>query len=233
MGPASVKWFISESERDLFSYETTVTLKFPEPELPEPAAPVTDGPGGGVDDGYFGDIIDQLNALIGDATSGTGAGASSTNAKWAWPVRGNHHINSGFGARVAPTKGASTFHQGIDIEATEGQSVYATRDGTITYAGAMSGYGNVIIIAHKSEQPVAGPYLTGDKRTAAGQTESRYGHLSSLVAAPGLQVKQGQLIGNAGHTGNVTGPHLHFELRRGLNGTALDPLPILLGIEQL
>lgn len=229
LGPANGKWFISESSRDLFSVESEITVQVPEPVLPEPDDPSDSGQNG-VDDNYFGassgsDDINDLLKNLQDAVSGVGSGAAG--GKWAWPVNGSHKINSGFGAKESIR---SKPHKGLDIAATEGQGIFATRAGVVNYVGFdSSGYGNWVAITH-SEAAATGPYLAGD-RPPAKSRESRYGHLSRIAVAKGVQVFQGQLIGFAGHTGDATGPHLHFELRETPDGNVVDPFPILTGLK--
>lgn len=114
-------------------------------------------------------------------------------------------ISSFFGRRHAPTKGASSFHKGIDIAAPAGTPVYAAADGVITVRESQRGYGNVVYIKHPDG------------------TETRYGHLSGFSDLPaGAQVRAGSLIGYVGSTGVSTGNHLHFEVRNAL-GQAVDP----------
>ncbi len=118
------------------------------------------------------------------------------------PVGGS--VNSGFGPREKPKPGASSNHKGVDLKASEGQSVKASADGVVSFAGEQRGYGNIVIIDH-----------TGDIQTA-------YAHLSSVKVNKDDDVKQGDIVGSAGQTGTATGPHLHFEVR--LNGTQVDPM---------
>jgi murein DD-endopeptidase MepM/ murein hydrolase activator NlpD len=118
------------------------------------------------------------------------------------PVDGS--VNSKFGPREKPTPGASSNHKGVDLKASQGQSVKASADGVVSFAGEQRGYGNIVIIDHN-----------GDIQTA-------YAHLSSIKLNKYDDVKQGDIIGNAGQTGTATGPHLHFEVRS--NGTQVDPM---------
>lgn len=122
------------------------------------------------------------------------------------PISGGR-ISSTFGRRSAPTKGASTNHQGIDWAVAKGTAVYASSGGTVTRAGWGSGYGYVVYIRHPDGK------------------ETRYAHLSKVLVSAGQTVKQGQKIALSGNTGRSTGSHLHFELR--INGTAVNPLKYL------
>jgi len=121
------------------------------------------------------------------------------------PVAGP--VTSPFGARTSPTTGAQEFHEGIDIGAAQGTPIRAAASGTVTFAGEMSGYGNVVIVQH-----------------AAG-LQTRYAHQSAMSVTAGQTVAAGDVIGAVGATGEATGPHLHFEVR--LNGVAVDPAPYL------
>lgn len=98
-------------------------------------------------------------------------------------------------------------HHGVDIPAPEGTPVLAMSNGRVTYAGTMSGYGNVVILQH------------------GGGTQSLYAHLSAIDVSTGDEVRGRQTIGRVGSTGNATGPHLHFEVIRW--GRAEDPVPLL------
>ena len=118
-------------------------------------------------------------------------------------------MTSPFGARTSPTTGAQEFHEGIDIGAARGTPIRAAASGTVTFAGQMSGYGNVVILQH------------------AGGLQTRYAHQSAMSVAAGQTVTAGDVIGAVGSTGETTGPHLHFEVR--LNGVAVDPAPYLAG----
>jgi murein DD-endopeptidase MepM/ murein hydrolase activator NlpD len=117
------------------------------------------------------------------------------------PVDGR--ISSGFGARVAPTKGASSYHPAIDIAAPIGTPVKAAAGGTVIYVGKMGGLGNVVIVDH------------------GGGTITEYGHLSSILTKKGSAVGQGDVIAQVGSTGISTGPHLDYRVKVG--GKYVDP----------
>jgi murein DD-endopeptidase MepM/ murein hydrolase activator NlpD len=104
-------------------------------------------------------------------------------------------ITSAFGWRLHPITGNQRFHNGIDLGAETGAPVVAVHDGQVVTANAMGGYGLTVIIDHHKP---------------AWQT--LYAHLSQLAVQPGQPVRQGDLIGFVGSTGNSTGPHLHFEI---------------------
>lgn len=122
------------------------------------------------------------------------------------PISGGR-LSSGFGRRSAPTKGASTYHKGVDWAVSTGTSVYASCGGTVAKAGWGSGYGYVVYINHEDGR------------------QTRYGHLSKVLVKAGQTVKQGERIALSGNTGVSTGPHLHFEIL--INGTQVNPLSYL------
>lgn len=115
-------------------------------------------------------------------------------------------ISSAFSrSRFHPILKVNRPHNGIDYAAATGTPVYAVGDGTIQRAGNGGGYGNVIDISH------ARGYMT------------RYAHLNGFAPGirSGVRVKQGDLIGYVGATGQATGPHLHYEFHA--NGRPIDP----------
>ncbi len=120
-------------------------------------------------------------------------------AGWVWPAVGC--LSSGFGPR------GSSFHYGLDIAAPVGASARAAAAGTVSFAGTMGGYGNLVIIEHP------------------GGMSTRYGHLSRIDVSVGEMIARSQQIGLVGSTGHSTGPHLHFETR--VEDVARDPLSVL------
>lgn len=116
-------------------------------------------------------------------------------------------LTSHFGIRNDPFNGRRARHNGIDIPNPTGAPVYAAADGTIGRAQRLGGYGNYVEINH------------------GNAIETRYGHLSQIMVAPGQQVKRGDLIGLVGSTGRSTGPHLHYEVR--IAGAPVNPLPFV------
>jgi len=129
----------------------------------------------------------------------------SGKTDWSMVMPASGRLSSRFGYRVDPvTKKRNTFHKGIDISAPVGTPVYAAESGTVIEAGyKQSGYGNLIVIKHGNDMA------------------TYYGHLSKIISSKGSKVEKGELIGNVGSTGKSTGPHLHFEIRKG--GQALNP----------
>lgn len=121
--------------------------------------------------------------------------------EWRWPLDAGI-ITSRFGARWGRA------HRGMDIAAHVGEPVFAMADGEVIYSdNKMSGYGNVVVIKH------------------ANNMTTLYAHNSELKAKKGDKVTQGTLIALLGNTGRSTGPHVHFEIRRGTE--ALDPTTVL------
>jgi murein DD-endopeptidase MepM/ murein hydrolase activator NlpD len=113
-------------------------------------------------------------------------------------------ITSGYGTRSDPFSGHSTFHNGVDIAAPFGTEVIAARDGETVFIGRDEVLGLHIILQHE------GGYYTV------------YGHLSRGFVELNQQVESGSIIGEVGTSGASTGPHLHFEIRKG--ATPQDPL---------
>ncbi len=118
------------------------------------------------------------------------------------PISGGR-LSSRFGRRNAPTKGASSYHKGVDWATPTGTAVAASSGGTVAKAGWGSGYGYVVYINHPDGR------------------QTRYGHLSKVLVSAGQTVSQGQKIALSGNTGVSTGPHLHFEIL--INGKQVDP----------
>ena len=145
----------------------------------------------------------QVGAMIRERGDG-GVQASGAGAM-IWPISGP--VTSEFGWRVHPITGSQRFHSGVDIGGDYGQSVHAAQSGTVEYAGWISGYGNAVIINH------------------GGGITTLYGHNQSLAVSEGQSVSQGQTIAYCGSTGNSTGPHCHFEVRR--NGEPVSPYSYL------
>ncbi|WP_305082415.1 M23 family metallopeptidase [Oxynema sp. CENA135] len=106
-------------------------------------------------------------------------------------------ITSLFGWRTHPIFGNRQFHSGTDLGAAMGTPVLAAYTGQVAIADWLGGYGLTVVLEHND-----------------ATEETLYAHLSELLVQPGENVKQGQVIGRVGSTGNSTGPHLHFEWRQ-------------------
>ncbi len=119
-----------------------------------------------------------------------------------WPVM-PVVVTSAYGTRVHPLSGFTQFHAGTDLLAEAAQPVRAAYDGVVVFAGWQGGYGKQIELQHDAH------------------VSTRYGHLQTWLVDSGTRVKKGQVIGLAGSTGQSTGVHLHFEVRR--DGVPLDP----------
>lgn len=123
------------------------------------------------------------------------------------PIKG-YRINSPFGLRRLSIEAKARQHKGVDIAAPKGTAVHPTAPGRVVRAGYHAGgYGNYIEVKHPN-----------------GMT-SLYAHLSRIHVVRGEQVKPGQVIGRVGSTGFSTGPHLHFEMRRG--GVQINPAKLM------
>lgn len=135
-------------------------------------------------------------------TSGSSGGSSGGSGGWLVPCSYTS-ITSPFGNRNSPTSGASTYHQGVDLDTGTGDNVYASRAGVVTVAGWGNAAGNYVQINHQDG------------------FSSIYMHLSSYCVSAGQIVSAGQLIGLTGATGIATGDHLHFGIS--YNGVYVNP----------
>ncbi|OPJ55232.1 murein hydrolase activator EnvC family protein [Alkalithermobacter paradoxus] len=121
-----------------------------------------------------------------------------------WPAPGYTRITSPFGNRIHPIFNVPRMHTGIDIAAPMGATIVAANSGTVLQADWLGGYGKTVLIDH------------------GGGIVTLYAHNSTLLVSQGQKVERGQAIARAGSTGNSTGPHLHFEVRK--NGAYVDPM---------
>ena len=126
--------------------------------------------------------------------------------QWPLPVAGT--ITSQFGHRVDPITGEVSSHTGTDIACAEGMPILAAADGTVTIANGLDSWGGSY-----------GYYIQIDH---GGGMETLYAHCSSICVTTGQQVQAGQVIGYVGHTGRVTGNHLHLEVR--IDGNRADAM---------
>ncbi|MBP2000697.1 murein DD-endopeptidase MepM/ murein hydrolase activator NlpD [Paenibacillus shirakamiensis] len=123
-----------------------------------------------------------------------------------WPTL-SHSLTSNFGYRSDPFTGKGAFHAGVDISGEIGDSVFAAGAGTVVAAESSPARGNYIIIQHDSG------------------LQSWYMHLSKLDVSVNDSVLKGTVIGELGSSGRSTGPHLHFQVVKGIE--PLNPLPFL------
>ena len=118
-----------------------------------------------------------------------------------WPLS-HVKVTSPFGQR------GSEFHEGVDLKAATGTPVYAAQAGRVLYAGSkIRGYGRLIVLKHEHG------------------ISTVYAHNSKLLVKKGDHVAQGQKIAITGKSGKVSGPHLHFEVRKGV--AAVDPIKVM------
>ncbi|MFJ6463477.1 peptidoglycan DD-metalloendopeptidase family protein, partial [Streptomyces sp. NPDC091387] len=132
-------------------------------------------------------------------------GGGGGNGQWIKPV------NVPYGTRFgkAGSMWSSGHHTGLDFPASVGTAIKAVADGVVSQSTSGGPYGNHGMISH------------------GGGLSSLYAHMSKILMHAGDNVKQGQVIGRVGATGNVTGPHLHLEARA--DGRTVDPMPYLTG----
>lgn len=125
-----------------------------------------------------------------------------------WPVS-PIIVTSPFGYRRDPILGRENirFHSGIDLGGASGDIVHAAGGGRVLSAGWLGGSGRAVVIQH------------------AGGYETIYAHLRKILVEQGVEVDAGTPIGFVGSSGRSTGPHLHFEVRRG--GLPIDPLEVV------
>lgn len=155
-------------------------------------------------------LLGGLVALVLSATAAPGraAGLASGRAPLAAA-----QVTQGFGCTwvalepYEPACPSHHFHSGIDLAAPNGTPVYSVVAGMAVVVASPTGYGLHVVV------------------DAGGGLTVLYGHLSGFAVRPGEPVSAGALLGWVGSTGNSTGPHLHFEVRRG--GVPVDPSPWL------
>ena len=144
--------------------------------------------------------LNETQAILDVSTTNVSSSIALTNPDiWHWPSTGK--IIRAFGS-------GSSIHKGIDIAGKKGESITATADGRVVYAGSgILGYGNLLIIKHSEK------YL------------SAYGHNSRLLVEEGEEVKVRQKIAEKGSSG-TNKVKLHFEIRR--EGKPVDPIKLLI-----
>jgi murein DD-endopeptidase MepM/ murein hydrolase activator NlpD len=126
------------------------------------------------------------------------------------PLQGGGRLASRYGYRIHPIFKTRRLHSGVDLASPLGTPVYAGGDGIIKRAQWLSGYGRYVELDHVNGYQTA------------------YAHMSRIADGlkPGMRVRQGQIVGYVGSTGNSTGNHLHYEIR--VNGRTVDPLSVKL-----
>ena len=142
----------------------------------------------------------------GEVMAPDGTRVPTGTLQWPLPVAGT--ITSQFGHRVDPITGEVSSHTGTDIACAEGTPILAAADGIVTVANGLDSWGGSY-----------GYYIQIDH---GGGLETLYAHCSSICVTTGQQVQAGEVIGYVGHTGRVTGNHLHLEVR--IDGNRADAM---------
>ncbi len=161
----------------------------------------------------------DLSSLVGEAQAGDSIPGRGTYAEHATDRRmagavvtygilgGPGRVSSPFGMRHDPFEGILKRHHGVDVAAKAGTTIRTPMPGSVIFSGRKGGYGNVVVIRH------------------ANGLETVYGHNDENLVRAGDRVTPDMAIALVGSTGRSTGPHVHFEVRRG--GRAVDPTPYL------
>lgn len=210
-----------ENELATLRQQHTELLKLLDPKAP--AGPAIPAPGAPTQDPLPPGTQERLSRLKQDLdfTSKQAAVVKARMAPviWAWthtpsipPTAG--YLSSGFGVRVSPFSrsnevgdGLLGYHTGIDISNALDTPIQATADGVVEEAGWMDRYGWGVVIRHSSDQ------------------ETLYAHLNKIEVKAGQKVSRGDILGAMGRSGNATGVHLHYEVRK--NGKPVNPQPYL------
>ena len=138
-------------------------------------------------------------------------GKSVKRALLKTPVDGAR-LTSGFGMRMHPILGYTRMHKGVDFGVPTGTPIYAAGDGVVEQSGWAGGYGRFVLIRHNEHM------------------ETAYGHMSRIAmhSSAGQHVHQGEVIGYVGMTGDATGPHLHYEVRK--DGSQVNPISVTMPV---
>ncbi|MDD4066989.1 MAG: peptidoglycan DD-metalloendopeptidase family protein [Clostridia bacterium] len=154
-------------------------------------------------------IVEESQKLTAEIIKLQGT-SKYAGGEMAWPLPGFSTITSSYGMRMHPTLKVYKLHTGVDISGANsyGKAIVAANSGKVIAAKYNVAYGNMIIIDH------------------GGGITTLYGHASKLVVKTGDIVTRGQIIAYVGTTGYSTGPHLHFEVRKTVNGQVqtVDPM---------
>lgn len=154
----------------------------------------------------WAELLGGFEQGVGEVMSPDSTRTPTGTLQWPLPVAGT--ITSQFGHRVDPITGEVSSHTGTDIACAEGTPILAAADGTVTVANSLDSWGGSY-----------GYYIQIDH---GGGLETLYAHCSAICVTTGQQVQAGQVIGYVGHTGRVTGNHLHLEVR--IDGNRADVL---------
>ncbi|MFC6334858.1 murein hydrolase activator EnvC family protein [Paenibacillus septentrionalis] len=140
-------------------------------------------------------LASEISKLYAERTR---LSSSYSGGKLGMPIDSGYRVTSNFGVRIHPISGVKKAHNGIDFGAPSGTSIYAAESGVVIVAKYTSGYGNTVIIDH------------------GGGLWTLYAHIKNggILVNEGDEVKRGKKIAEVGSTGNSTGPHLHFEVRK-------------------
>ena len=185
------KEYNQAKRQEWLDYMATYTTVAPATTATTPSSGTTSNSSGTTDNG---------NSSGSD--SGSSGGTATGSSTWLVPC-GYTMLSSPFGNRDAPTAGASSYHQGVDLAAPANTPIYASRAGVVTIATNSRSAGNYVTINH------------GDGYSSV------YMHMTRYVVSKGQAVSAGQLIGYVGSTGISTGNHLHFGIS--YNGTYVNP----------
>ena len=164
----------------------------------------------------LGDYAVTSYASVLAARYGNSGGWSysvTNQGKIRWPFPAVVPISSGFGGRVAPCFGCSSYHEGMDFDPGEGTPFFSVAAGTVSEVHDDAwGLGKWVLIHHKIGKL---------------EFDSLYAHMlrDSTGVHQGDHVEAGDYIGRVGNSGTSTGPHLHFEIH--IDGTPVDPFPWL------
>jgi len=158
-------------------------------------------------------VLSWAQVLAQKYNNGAKVGGAGTGPV-RWPFPYPVHISSGFGPRIAPCGGCSSYHEGVDMVPGDKAAIFSASTGVVTKrndgSNGYDSYGNVVVITS---------HINGHTVTFT------YAHMTtgSSPLVLGQSVGVGDFIGLVGETGEATGPHLHFEVN--VDGTTIDPIP--------
>lgn len=138
-----------------------------------------------------------------ESTAGSEPETSVSASGFVWPCPASRTISSDYGYRIHPILGVNKLHNGIDISASTGTVIVAAAAGTVVAASYSSSMGNYVMIDHGND------------------LYTIYMHCSGFATSSGAVVQSGQTIAYVGSTGQSTGPHLHFSVRK--DGSYVNP----------